>query len=116
MATSPSAGFFDALRQDPLLSRLKLIAEPWDLGPGGYQLGNHAARLLPNGTTAIATPRAAYWRGDPDQARRIWRGGFPARPMCSGMARGGPGPASISSPAHDGLTLEDLVSYNDPPQ
>ncbi len=37
----PSAGFFDALRQDPLLSQRKLIMEPWDIGPGGYQLGNH---------------------------------------------------------------------------
>jgi len=37
----PESGFFDAIRQDPVLSRVKLISEPWDLGPGGYQLGNH---------------------------------------------------------------------------
>ncbi|HET9148788.1 MAG TPA: glycogen debranching protein GlgX, partial [Acetobacteraceae bacterium] len=37
----PGSGFFDAIRQDPVLSRVKLISEPWDLGPGGYQLGNH---------------------------------------------------------------------------
>ncbi|TGS71445.1 glycogen debranching enzyme GlgX, partial [Mesorhizobium sp. M8A.F.Ca.ET.181.01.1.1] len=37
----PGSGFFDALRQDPILSQRKLISEPWDIGPGGYQLGNH---------------------------------------------------------------------------
>ncbi|MFX5813025.1 glycogen debranching enzyme, partial [Acinetobacter baumannii] len=40
----PGSGFFDALLQDPVLSKLKLISEPWDIGPGGYQLGNHPAR------------------------------------------------------------------------
>lgn len=54
----PHAGFFDAVLQDPVLSRVKMIAEPWDVGIGGYQLGNYppAGR---NGTTASATPPAA---------------------------------------------------------
>jgi isoamylase len=58
----PGAGFFDALRQDPILSRLKLISEPWDIGPGGYQLGQHP-------------PGFAEWNDRfRDGLRRFWRG------------------------------------------
>ena len=42
----PNGGFFDAIRQDPVLSRVKLIAEPWDIGPGGYQLGAYPHPFL----------------------------------------------------------------------
>ena len=58
----PGSGFFDALRQDPVLSRVKLISEPWDIGPGGYQLGNHP-------------PGFAEWNDRfRDGVRRFWRG------------------------------------------
>ncbi len=58
----PGAGFFDALRQDPVLAGVKLIAEPWDIGPGGYQLGNHP-------------PGFAEWNDRfRDGVRRFWRG------------------------------------------
>jgi isoamylase len=58
----PGAGFFDALRQDPILSRVKLISEPWDIGPGGYQLGHHP-------------PGFAEWNDRyRDGIRRFWRG------------------------------------------
>ena len=61
-ASIRGSGFFDALMQDPTLARVKLIAEPWDLGPGGYQLGNHP-------------PGMAEWNDKfRDDVRRFWRG------------------------------------------
>ena len=58
----PGSGFFDAILQDPVLSRVKLISEPWDLGPGGYQVGNHP-------------PGFAEWNDKfRDNVRRFWRG------------------------------------------
>ncbi|HEX7391305.1 MAG TPA: glycogen debranching enzyme GlgX, partial [Acidiphilium sp.] len=106
----PNAGFFDAIRQDPLLSRLKLISEPWDTGPGGYQLGNHP-------------PGFAEWNGRfRDDARKFWRGDAGQRPEIARRLMGSPGlfdhrrrkpTASINFiTAHDGFTLHDLVSYS----
>ncbi|MCU4158504.1 glycogen debranching protein GlgX [Acidiphilium sp. AL] len=105
----PGAGFFDAIRQDPLLSRLKLISEPWDIGPGGYQLGNHP-------------PGFAEWNGEfRDGVRRFWRGDAGQRPEIARRLMGSPELfdrrrrkpfASINFlTAHDGFTLHDLVSY-----
>jgi glycogen operon protein len=105
----PGAGFFDALRQDPLLSRLKLISEPWDIGPGGYQLGRY-----PN--------CFAEWNDRfRDCVRRYWRGESNMRPELASRLSGsadlfehdGRRPwASINFvTSHDGVTLDDLVSY-----
>ena len=105
----PGAGFFDALRQDPVLSRLKLISEPWDVGPGGYQLGNHPPPFAEWNDRYRDTVRR-YWRGDPDI-----RGEIAARLAGSAdiFAPSGRRPsASINYVAsHDGMTLSDLVSY-----
>ncbi|WP_241290149.1 glycogen debranching protein GlgX [Burkholderia stabilis] len=103
------AGFFDALQQDPVLNRLKLITEPWDLGPDGYQLGNHPAMF-------------AEWNDRyRDSVRRFWRGDEGERPefarrLCGSadiFDRNGRRPwASIQFvAAHDGFTLHDLTSY-----
>lgn len=105
----PGAGFFDALRQDPALARVKLIAEPWDIGPGGYQLGNHP-------------PGFAEWNDRfRDTVRMFWRGDEAMRPaMAAHLAgsadlfdRGGRRAwASVNYLAsHDGFTLRDLVTY-----
>ncbi|HET8598093.1 MAG TPA: glycogen debranching protein GlgX [Castellaniella sp.] len=105
----PGAGFFDAILQDPVLSRRKLIAEPWDVGPGGYQLGQHP-------------PGFAEWNGAfRDNVRRYWRNDADQRP---GMADALCGSRSLFDhrhrrpwssinfiTAHDGFTLADLVSY-----
>ena len=107
----PNCGLFDAIRQDPVLARVKLISEPWDLGPGGYQLGNHP-------------PGFAEWNGKfRDDVRRFWkgddavRGGLAARLQASAelFDSGGRRPwASVNFiTAHDGFTLHDLVSYNE---
>ncbi|HET6431499.1 MAG TPA: glycogen debranching protein GlgX [Dyella sp.] len=105
----PNCGLFDALRQDPTLSQVKLISEPWDLGPGGYQVGNHPAPF-------------AEWNGKfRDDVRRFWKGdsamrGLLARRLMGSAEmfdRDGRRPwASVNFvTAHDGFTLHDLVSY-----
>jgi isoamylase len=105
------SAFLDAIRQDPVMSGLKLIAEPWDLGPYGYQLGNFP-------------PGWAEWNGQyRDTVRRFWKGdnGLVAA-LASRVAgssdifgyRGRRPWASINFiTAHDGFTLKDLVSYNE---
>ncbi len=101
--------FFDIIQQDPVLSRVKLIAEPWDLGPGGYQVGN-----FPNGWTE--------WNGKyRDAVRRFWRGDEGMIPELAYRLSGSSDlyQASDRSPhasvnfvtCHDGFTLADLVSY-----
>ena len=102
--------FFDIIHQDPVLSRVKLIAEPWDLGSGGYQVGN-----FPGGWTEwndrYRDTMRAFWKGDGgligEFARRLT--GSSDLYECSGRQPH----ASINFIcAHDGFTLADLVSYN----
>jgi len=104
------SSFFDVIQQDPVLSQLKLIAEPWDLGEGGYQVGN-----FPVGWTE--------WNGKyRDDVRRFWKGDggmvstFATRLSGSSdlyEASGRRPYASINFvTAHDGFTLQDLVSYD----
>jgi len=110
-AVDRSGAFFDIVHQDPVMSRVKLIAEPWDLGEGGYQVGN-----FPVGWSE--------WNGDyRDTVRRFWKGD----PGTTGQLasrltgssdlyrHGGRGSrASINFvTSHDGFTLHDLVSYNE---
>ncbi|HKE39533.1 MAG TPA: glycogen debranching protein GlgX [Casimicrobiaceae bacterium] len=103
--------FFDVLRQDPVLSRVKLIAEPWDLGEGGYQVGN-----FPPGwaewNDKYRDSMRAYWKGDGGLI-----GEFARRLTGSSDLYGSSGRlphASINFiTAHDGFTLQDLVSYNE---
>ncbi len=106
----PGSGFLDACRQDPVLSQVKLIAEPWDVGPGGYRLGGFP-------------PGWAEWNDRyRDIVRRFWRGDAGMLPELAARLTGsadlferrGRRPwASINFvTAHDGFTLTDLVSYN----
>jgi glycogen operon protein len=103
--------FFDIIHQDPVISRVKLIAEPWDLGEGGYQVGNFPVLWAEWNGLYRDTVRA-FWKGDEGQA-----GVFASRLTGSSdlYGRGGRRPyASINFiTAHDGFTLHDLVSYND---
>ena len=104
-----NVAFLAAVRQDPVLSQVKLIAEPWDLGDGGYQLGN-----FPPGWTEwndkYRDAVRSYWRGDDNTI-----GHLAARLSGSHdlFARSGRAPsASINFiTTHDGFTLQDLVSY-----
>jgi glycogen operon protein len=110
-AVDKLGSFFDIIRQDPLLSQVKLIAEPWDVGEGGYQVGN-----FPSGWTE--------WNGKyRDCLRRFWKGeGGTVNEMATRLAgssdlyawSGRKPYASINFiTCHDGFTLEDLVSYNE---
>jgi isoamylase len=103
--------FLDACRQDPALPEVKLIAEPWDLGPGGYQVGRFSPGWAEWNDAYRDTVRA-YWKGDegklPQLASRLTA-------SADLFAKRGRKPwASINFvTAHDGFTLKDLVSYND---
>jgi glycogen operon protein len=103
--------FFDIIHQDPVISQVKLIAEPWDLGEGGYQVGNFPVLWAEWNGIYRDTVRA-FWKGDEGQA-----GGVAYRLTGSSdlYGHGGRRPyASINFvTAHDGFTLNDLVSYND---
>jgi len=104
------SAFFDTIHQDPVLSQVKLIAEPWDVGPGGYQVGNFPVLW-------------AEWNGIyRDTLRDFWRGqanvaDFAFRFTGSSDLYQGDGRTPSASinfvTAHDGFTLRDLVSYNE---
>jgi isoamylase len=105
----PGSGFFDALRQDPVLTRVKLISEPWDVGPGGYQLGHHP-------------PGFAEWNDRfRDSTRRFWRGDAGERPEFAARLAGSgdlfdrharrPWASINYAASHDGFTLADLTSF-----
>jgi glycogen operon protein len=103
--------FFDIVHQDPVLSQVKLIAEPWDLGEGGYQVGNFPVMWAEWNDKFRDTVRR-FWRGDPGQISEL---GYRLTGSSDLYEVGGRLPnASINFvTAHDGFTLRDLVSYND---
>jgi isoamylase len=105
------SAFFDLVQQDPVVSQVKLIAEPWDLGEGGYQVGNFP-------------PQWTEWNGEyRDTVRDFWRGewhslgDFASRLTGSSDLYQNDGRRPYASinfvTAHDGFTLRDLVSYNE---
>jgi len=103
------SAFFDIMQQDPVLSQAKLIAEPWDVGPGGYQVGNFPVGWAEwNGKYRDCVRR--YWRGDPGQLPEL-----AARLSGSSDIYEATGRNTYASvnfvTAHDGFTLHDLVSY-----
>jgi isoamylase len=103
------AGFFRAVHQDPVLSRLKLIAEPWDTGEGGYQVGHFPVRWSEwNGQFRDALRR--YWKGDENLAAQV---GYRLTGSADLFEASGRRPsASINYvTCHDGFTLRDLVTY-----
>jgi glycogen operon protein len=103
--------FFDIIHQDPVISRVKLIAEPWDLGDGGYQVGNFPVLWAEWNGMYRDTVRA-FWKGDDGQAGPM---GHRLTGSSDLYGHGGRRPyASINFvTAHDGFTLHDLVSYNE---
>jgi glycogen operon protein len=105
------SAFFDMIQQDPIISRAKLIAEPWDLGSGGYQLGGFP-------------PLWVEWNGKyRDTVRDFWRGEVATLPDFATRLMGSsdlysytkrkPSASVNFITAHDGFTLNDLVSYNE---
>ncbi|QFU09191.1 Glycogen debranching enzyme [Rhodobacteraceae bacterium THAF1] len=105
------AAFFDAVRQDPVLTGVKLIAEPWDIGPGGYQLGGFPPPFL-EWNDKFRDRVRMFWRGDEGSVP-----GLADRLTGSALQfdhSGRPATASVNLlTAHDGFTLQDTVSYNE---
>ncbi|MCA8879375.1 MAG: glycogen debranching protein GlgX [Rhodobacteraceae bacterium] len=105
------ASFFDAIRQDPVLSDVKLIAEPWDIGPGGYQLGGFPQPFL-EWNDKYRDGIRRFWRRDPGMAPDLAN-------RLTGSAlqfdhSGRPATSSVNLvTAHDGFTLADVTSYNE---
>lgn len=105
------AAFFDIIHQDPVLSNVKLIAEPWDVGEGGYQVGNFPL-LWSEWNGKYRDTVRDFWRGEEDSLTELaYR--FTGSPDLY-QANGKLPHASINFiTAHDGFTLRDLVSYNE---
>ncbi|WP_154794303.1 glycogen debranching protein GlgX [Occultella kanbiaonis] len=105
------SSFFDIIQQDPVISQVKLIAEPWDLGSGGYQVGGFPPLWTEWNGKYRDTVRD-FWRGEPATL-----GEFASRITGSSDLYEQTGRTPIASinfvTAHDGFTLRDLVSYND---
>ncbi|MCW3008378.1 MAG: glycogen debranching enzyme GlgX [Solirubrobacterales bacterium] len=103
------SAFFDTIHQDPILSQVKLIAEPWDVGPGGYQVGNFPV-LWSEWNGIYRDTVRDFWRGEANV------GDFAARLTGSSDLYDEDGRDPFASinfiTAHDGFTLRDLVSYN----
>ncbi len=102
--------FFELVQQDPVVSQVKLIAEPWDVGPGGYQVGGFPPQWTEWNGKFRDTVRD-FWRGEPSL------GEFASRLAGSSDLYENSGRRPVASinfvTAHDGFTLRDLVSYND---
>ncbi len=105
----PNASFFATLFQDPVLSRVKLIAEPWDVGPDGYRLGNYPM-IFAEWNDRYRTTLRRFWRGDGGQLAEL---GSRLSGSSDFFRVSGRRPsASVNYVAcHDGFTLHDLVSY-----
>lgn len=102
--------FFDMIHQDPILSQTKLIAEPWDIGPGGYQVGNFPV-LWAEWNGKYRDTMRCYWKGDAIPTAEI---AYRLTGSSDLYKHNGRRPyASINFiTAHDGFTMRDLVSYN----
>src|SRR6185437_5990240 len=107
----PFANFFAVLRQDPVLSSRLLVAEPWDLGEGGYQVGNFPPGWAEWNDQYRDTMRA-YWKGDEGLIGNFARRLTGSSDLYGGNDRGPCASVNFIT-AHDGFTLADLVSYNE---
>jgi isoamylase len=105
------SAFFELVQQDPIVSQVKLIAEPWDIGPGGYQVGNFPPQWTEWNGKYRDTVRD-FWRGEPSTLDEL-----ASRLSGSSDLYENTGRRPVASinfvTAHDGFTLRDLVSYND---
>ena len=104
------SAFFDTIHQDPMLSQMKLIAEPWDVGPGGYQVGNFPI-LWTEWNGLYRDCIRDFWRGESTVAEFVQR--FTGSSDLYQDDGRRPFASINFVTAHDGFTLNDLVSYND---
>jgi len=111
MAYDPGAAFFDILHQDPVLSQVKLIAEPWDVGDFGYQVGNCPV-LWSEWNGKYRDNVRKFWKGDAGQIAELAYRLSGSSDLYRLSGRGPSGSINFLT-AHDGFTLRDLVTYND---
>ncbi|MCE6952822.1 glycogen debranching protein GlgX [Cereibacter sphaeroides] len=104
-----SGAFFDAIRQDPVLTRVKLIAEPWDLGPGGYRLGNFPHPFL-EWNDKFRDDVRRFWRGDAGMTGDLARRLLGSAERFDHNSRAATSSVNFLT-AHDGFTLLDVVSH-----
>ncbi|HEX7994553.1 MAG TPA: glycogen debranching protein GlgX [Streptosporangiaceae bacterium] len=105
------SAFFDLIQQDPVVSQVKLIAEPWDIGEGGYQVGNFPP-LWSEWNGRYRDTVRDFWRGEPATLGEFASRLTGSSDLYQADARH-PGASVNFVTAHDGFTLRDLVSYND---
>jgi len=105
------SAFFDLIQQDPVVSQVKLIAEPWDIGEGGYQVGNFPA-LWSEWNGRYRDTVRDFWRGEPATLGEFGSRLTGSSDLYQADLRH-PGASVNFVTAHDGFTLRDLVSYND---
>jgi glycogen operon protein len=105
------AAFFDIIHQDPVLSKTKLIAEPWDVGEGGYQVGNFPV-LWSEWNGKYRDNVRKYWKGDDGQLQELSSRLLGSSDLYQDDGREPYNSINLIT-AHDGFTLADLVSYNE---
>jgi isoamylase len=105
------SAFFDLIQQDPIVSQVKLIAEPWDIGEGGYQVGNFPA-LWSEWNGRYRDTVRDFWRGEPATLGEFASRLTGSSDLYEADTRH-PGASVNFVTAHDGFTLRDLVSYNE---
>jgi len=105
------SGFFDLIHQDPVISRVKLIAEPWDVGDGGYHVGNFP-QLWSEWNAEYRDGVRDYWRGEPWSLAEF-ASRFTGSSDLYGFAGRRPHASINFITSHDGFTLSDLVSFNE---
>ena len=110
-AVSRLSSFFDVIHQDPVISQVKLIAEPWDVGEGGYQVGNFPVLWCEwNGRYRDAVRR--FWKGDQGQVNDFAYRLAGSSDLYQNTSKSPTASINFIT-AHDGFTLRDLVSYNE---
>jgi len=103
------SGFLDALRQDPVLSRVKLIAEPWDIGPGGYQLGSFPSEFAEWNDRARDTVRK-FWRGDAHSGQSLGSTLLGSAGVFDHRGRRAWSSVNFAA-SHDGFTMADTTRF-----
>ena len=107
----PHSTWFSAMQQDPVLSKVKLIAEPWDVGPDGYRLGGFTPRFAEWNDRYRDTVRK-FWRGEHHSAQDLSRSLLGTAEVFDNSGRGTWSSVNLIT-SHDGFTLKDTVSYNE---
>ncbi len=108
---TPRAAVLQAMAQDPVLSRVKLIAEPWDIGMGGYQLGGFPVGWS-DWNDQFRDAARGFWRGDAGQLPKLTQGLTGSKEIFSASGRG-PSASINFIASHDGYTLADVVAYEE---